>query len=429
MTFAIGALILVLLIMLAIPIGFGLALAGIGSLTMLMPFENISSLISPVIHRTTANSILLPIPMFVLMAEFLAAGGVAQDLLLACNRLMHRIRGGMAMACILAGTIHAAATGSSTASAASLARASFPAMMKAGYAPSFAVGTIAIAGTLAVMIPPSIAFVLYGIMTGTSIGKLFVAGIVPGLLTAVGYLLTISVVLLRRPELGPKRAEGVNPATEAATASSNGQVWPMVVLIVVIIGGLYTGIATPTEISAIGALGALLISLYCGRMSWHGFFDAIGGTMRITSMIILIMIGAHIFGYFISVSRFTSEILALINQSGWAPTTVMLTVVLVYLALGTVMDQAAIIILTAPITTELMVQLGYDPVWWGIIMIKTAEIGLVTPPLGIVTFVVSSTTRTNLRSNFVGVLPYVVTEMILLAILLAFPQISLFLTQ
>jgi len=425
MIFALGTVLLILLILLAIPIGFALGLAGIGSLSVLVPANSILTLLQTTVYDTVASSVLLPIPMFVLMAEFLACGGVAEDLLLACNRLLRRIRGGMAMACILAGTIHAAATGSSAASAASLARASYPAMMKAGYASSFAVGTIAIAGTLAILIPPSIAFVLYGIMTGTSVGKLFVAGIVPGLLTAAGYVLTISLVLWLKPDLGPK----ADKEAIIADTHNSGKVWPMVLLVAVIIGGLYSGIATPTEISALGALGAMLISLSTGRMTWAGFIESVGGTLRISTMIIVIIFGAHVFGYFITFSRFTDEMLAWVAQSGWSPTAVMVTIVLIYLLLGAFMDQGAIIILTAPITAALIVKLGYDPVWWGVVMIKTAEIGLVHPPLGIVTFVVSSTTKTDLRSNFIGVIPFVITELVLLVILVAFPQISLWFTQ
>jgi C4-dicarboxylate transporter DctM subunit len=424
MTIALAILMMLALMLLAIPIGFALGVAGIGSLAMLVPPQAIMSLMTKVVHQTTASYVIFTIPMFVLMAEFLAAGGVAEDLLLACNRLLRRIRGGMAMACILAGTVHAAATGSSAASAASLARASFPAMMKAGYAQPFAVGTIAIAGTLAIMIPPSVAFVLFGLITETSIGKLFIAGIVPGLLTAAGYVLTISLTLWLKPEFAP------NPQIESKLASSaenKGAVWPMVVLVTIILGGLYSGVATPTEISAIGAMGALLVSIATKRMTRAGFIHAVGGTMRITTLVILIIVGAHLFGYFVSFSKFTETVLQWIAAAQLSPTLVMVTIVLIYLALGAFMDQAAIIILTAPTTTALMVGLGFDPVWWGVVIIKTVEIGLVHPPLGMVTFVVSATTKTDLKSNFIGVIPYVITELVLLALLVAFPSISLWL--
>lgn len=422
MTIALGLFCIVAFLLLAIPIGFALGLAGIVSLSNLIPERAILALMTKVFHETTANSLILSVPMFVLMAEFLGAGGVAEDLLLACNRLMRRIRGGMAMACILAGTIHAAATGSSSASAASLARASFPAMMKAGYHPQLAVGAISIAGTLAIMIPPSVAFVLYGLMTETSVGKLFLAGIIPGLITALGYVLTISLVLRFKPELGPApdREEVVS-----GSQANQGAVWPMMALIVLILGGLYGGVATPTEISAIGAVGALVISIATGRMSRAGFVEAVAATMRISTLITVIIVGAHFLGYFITFSKITDAMLAWTSQSGLSPTSVMLLVVFIYLLLGMVLDQGAIIILTAPISAALMTKLGYDPIWWGVIVIKTAEIGLVHPPIGVVLFVTSAATKTDLKTCFMGVVPFLVTELALLGLLLAFPQLSL----
>lgn len=424
MTFAIGIAVLLALMVLAVPIGFALGIAGFISLNMTVPLGMIQTLMGKVVYATSANMILMTIPMFILMAEFLACGGVAKDLLLACHRMLRRVKGGLAMACIAAGAIHAAATGSSTASAASLARASFPAMKAAGYAPSLSVGTIAIAGTLAIMIPPSVAFVLYGIITETSIGKLFLGGIIPGLMTAAGYMLTISIVLWLKPELGPTEEK----EAEDAQAETGGSVWPMGLLILIVLGGLYSGVATPTEISAIGALGAFLISLGTGRMSRRDFVHAVGGTLRITTMIMTIIFSAHIVGYFITFTRITDSLLEWIAVSGMSPTAVMLIVVGIYLVLGMFMDQAAILILTAPISTSLMVGLGYDPVWWGIIIIKTAEVGLVSPPLGLVTFVVSSSTRTDLRASFRGVIPFMIAEFVTLGLLLAFPAITLALT-
>lgn len=421
MTFILATLAMLGLIAVGIPIGFALGIAGVASLAMLIPMDMIYVLMGKVVHGTTANYLLLAIPMFVLMSEFLAAGGVAEDMLYRCNRLLRKVRGGMAMACVLAGAIHAATTGSSAASAASLARASFPAMSRAGYAASFSTGTIAIAGTLATLIPPSIAFILYGFMTETSVGKLFVAGMIPGIMTAIGYIITIYIVLKFKPELGPDFAK----ERELSEMKSTGPVWPMLALLVIIVGGLYGGVATPTEIAAVGAFGALVISLILRRMNWDHFVESVGGTLRITTMILTIIIGAHVLGYYVSFSRITTTSLDWIIAQGLSPTVVMLSLVLLYLILGMFMDQGAIIILTAPITAPLVVGLGYDPVWWGVIMIKTAEIGLVSPPLGIVTFVVSSQTRTELRDCFRGVMPFILTELVLLGLLIAFPVISL----
>lgn len=426
MNFAAGIGILLLMIAVALPLGVALGMAGVITLYFTIPLNSIMALMTKVVHSTTASTLLMTIPMFVLMSEFLASSGVAQDLLMSCNRALRKVRGGLAMACILAGTVHAAATGSSTASAASLARASFPAMMKSGYAPSFAVGTIATAGTLAIMIPPSVAFILYGIMTETSIGRLFLAGVIPGIITALGYFVTISVTLRLNPKLGPSK-EQEEDASKYIGEGDKGSLWPMMMLIVLILGGLYSGLATPTEIAAIGALGAFLIACYGRRMNLGRFIEAVGGTMRITSMIIAIVFGAHLFGYFISYSRVTDELLSLVAASGLSPTAVMLFIVVLYLIMGMFMDQAAILILTAPISTALVVGLGYDPIWWGVVIIKTAEIGMISPPLGLVTFVTSSATKTDLKSSFKGVIPFVISELVILGILLAFPQIALWL--
>ena len=426
MTVVIGVGLLILLIALGVPVGFALGLTSIAALAQVVPANTIWQLMTNVIHQTTANNVLMTIPMFVLMAEFLTVGGVAEDMLLACNRALRKVRGGMAMACILGGVIHAAATGSSSASAASLARASYPAMMKAGYASRFALGTVAIAGTLAAMIPPSIAFILFGLVTGASVGKLFVAGLLPALMTACGYLLTISLTLRLKPDYAPSNAR---LEEDAAKGGSRGNVWPMAALITVVIGGLYSGVATPSEISTVGALGALIISSLTGRMTLKAFVHATGGTLRIITMIMVILFGAQMFGFFVSYSKVTEVMLHWIAMSGFSHTMVVVVMVFTYLVMGAFLDQGSIIILTAPISTALMVGLGYSPIWWGVVIIKTAEIGFVHPPLGVTTFVVASATKTNLQDNYIGVIPYIATELILLVILVAWPQISLLLVN
>jgi C4-dicarboxylate transporter, DctM subunit len=426
MTIVIGIGILVLLIVLGVPVGFALGLSSIAALSMIVPLGTTWQLMTNVVHQSTANNVLMTIPMFVLMAEFLTVGGVAEDMLLACNRMLRKVRGGMAMACILGGVIHAAATGSSSASAASLARASYPAMMKAGYASRLALGTVAIAGTLAAMIPPSIAFILFGLVTGASVGKLFVAGLIPALLTAMGYILTISLTLWIKPSLGPSSAK---LEAAAANVQRRGNVLPMAILITVVIGGLYSGVATPSEISTVGALGALIISFFTRRMTVPAFIHAVGSTLRIITMIMVILFGAQLFGFFVSYSKVTDLVLHWIAISGFSHSMVVIVLVVTYLVLGAFLDQGSIIILTAPISTALMVGLGYSPIWWGVVIIKTAEIGFVHPPLGITTFVVSSTTKTPLKDNYIGVIPYIATELVLLSILVAWPALSLWLVK
>tara|TARA_R110002020_G_scaffold5841_7_gene23999 strand:- start:27457 stop:28734 length:1278 start_codon:yes stop_codon:yes gene_type:complete len=425
MLFLVLVAVLIFFIVVGIPVGFALGLSGIVGILTLLPFSSLLVLSQKVVKETVSSHALMTIPMFLLMAEFLGAANITRDLLLACNKVMHRVRGGMAMACVLAGTVLAAASGSSTATAATISRAIYPTMKQAGYSSSFAVGSIAISGTLAMMIPPSIAFVLYGLMTEYSIGKLFMAGILPGLLTAVGYIVVIWLTLWWRPELGPKPGR----EAELAATSERTQIWPIGLLITIIFTALYSGVATPTEIAAIGACGALIICLFLRRLSWFNITSSFSNALRTTAMIITIIFSAHMFGYFVSFSRITDTLLQWIDGSGFPPIGVVMLLVFMYLLLGMLMDQAAIMILTAPITAPLVVGLGYDPIWWGVIIVKTSEIGMVTPPVGLNVYVAAAACKTSLSSAFKGITPFVVMDLLILALLIAVPSLPLLLVR
>lgn len=416
-----GVALLLLLIVFGIPIGFALGVAGTFGLLAIAPTAAVTGLLERVVHHTTANYVLLTIPMFVLMSEFLSSGGIAQDLMVACNRLLRKVRGGLAMTSVIAGAILAAASGSSTASVATIARSTFPTMKALGYNPGFAVGTISAAGTLAILIPPSIAMVVYGIITEESIGRLFIAGVVPGLITTLGYILTISYCIWRRPQLVPD----MRVMPDIPQLAQKGNVWPVLALIVVVLGSLYSGIATPTEVGAIGAAGALLISLLMRRMSARGLTEAVGNTIRTTAMIVTIIFGAILFGYFMAYTQATNAILEWIGRSGLPPYAVLTAILIFYLILGMFMDQFAIIVLTVPITHAVVTGLGFDGIWFGILIVKTAEIGLLTPPVGLNIFIASASTGVTTREGFTGVLPFVITEILMLILLAAFPAITL----
>ncbi|SMF55479.1 TRAP transporter, DctM subunit [Tistlia consotensis] len=425
MTILLGVGLLLVLIALGLPIGFALGIAGTICLLVIAPAPVVPGLMESVVHHTTANFVLLTIPMFVLMSELLSAGGVARDLMLACGRLLRRVRGGLAVTAVLAGAVLAAASGSSTAAVAAIARSTFPTMKALGYKPGFAVGTISVAGTLAIMIPPSIAFVVYGIISEESIGKLFIAGILPGLLTALGYIVTISLCVWRRPELAP--APKARPASLGAAAApeERGRVWPVMILIVLVLGALYSGTATPSEVGAIGAIGALLITVVMGRLDRRAFGEAIGHTLRTTTMIVTIIFGAVLFGYFMAFTQMTGAILDWIAASNLSPHAVLALILVFYVLLGMFMDQFAIIVLTVPITHAIATGLGFDGIWFGVLIVKTAEIGLITPPVGLNIFIASASTGVPTRQGFSGVLPFVLTELILLVVLVAFPSITL----
>ncbi len=420
-----GLAILLGLIIIGMPVGFALGVAGVLSLMLLVPMNMIYGLMAQVVHHTVANYVILTIPMFVLISEVLAASGIAQDLMVACNRAMRRIRGGLAMACVLAGSVLAAASGSSTASVATLSRAAFPTMKRLGYDTGFSVATISMAGTLAIMIPPSIAFVVYGIITEESIGRLFMAGLIPGLLTAVGYIVTIAVAVRLFPHLAPAvQARAAKAAL--AGLEQTGRVWPVVLLVVLIMAALYSGVATPTEIGALGALGAILICIALRRISPRPFAIAVANTLRTSTMIVTIIFGALMFGYFMSLTQMTGAMLAWIEQSGLSPMTVLLLVVAFYLVLGMFMDQFAIIVLTVPISYALITGLGFDGIWFGVLIVKTAEIGLITPPLGLNIFIASASTGVTTRKGFGGVLYFLIAEFLVLGVIIAFPELILF---
>lgn len=406
-----------------LPVAFSLAVVGGGALLASAGPQVAIGIVSDVFFETTASYVFLIVPMFVLMGQFLAVSDLAKDIVESCQKWLGHLKGGVGYACVVASTIMAAVIGSSTASVAVMSYAAHPSMHRLGYAPGFAVGIIAISGTLAIMIPPSIILILYGILTEQSIGKLLIAGIVPGLLTAVGYAITIRVMLYFRPEYSPR----VDDFRLPEAVRSLRLVWPALALIVVMIGGIYAGVASPTEIGAVGAFASLLIAWGLGRMPRGPFMAALKNTAATTANLMLILIGAMIFGYFITHSQLTQQAVGLIGESGMGQWEVMLLIIILYLALGMFMDQIAILVLTTPVIYPIVKALGFDGIWFGIIMTKTAEIGFVTPPFGMNIFIASGITRVPMLECFKGVMPFIAVELVILAILCAFPQITMFL--
>lgn len=420
---ALGVALLLLLIALGMPIAFALAVAGSVGLYFFAGLPVVAGIFEEVAYAVPANYVLLTIPMFVLMSEYLSVSNVARDLVDSCDEWLGRLRGGLGFACVAAGALMAAVIGSSTAAAATMSTAAYPNMKRLGYQEGFAVGVIAIAGTLSILIPPSIVLIIYGVLTEESIGKLLIAGIVPGILTAVGYVVTISLMVRWRPELAPRNASfDLKRAMHSLRTT-----WAVVLLMVIVIGSLYSGIVTPTEVGAIGAASALVIISIMRRVNRERFVTALRNTARTTVMILLIIIGAIIFGYFMTYTQLTQNVVEGLANSGMTPWTILLMVLAIYLVLGMFLDQFAILVLTVPITYALVTQLGFDGIWFGIIITKTVEIGLVSPPLGLNVFISSNITGVPLRKAFIGVLPFIVTEVVVMGLLLAFPELTLYL--
>ncbi len=418
--------VLFLLLVNGMPVGFALLVAGgVGLLAVGGPPTALGVLrSSPYEHA--ASFALSTIPMFILMAEFLTAGRVTRELFVACHRWMGHVRGGLSSASVTAGVLLAAISGSSSASAATLASAAYPEMKRYDYDDAFATGVVAVVGTLALMIPPSIGLVLYGVFTETSVGKLLLAGIIPGLLTAVGYVVTILVTTWLRPEAAP-RSTVTYSLEEKLTALV--PIWPMVALMVGVIGAIYAGIVTPTEAGAVGALAALLIGLFKRRLTWGSFHTALENAVRNSAMIFMIIIGAVVFSVFLTLTGTVQDLITAIDESGMNRWFVFAAFILMYLVLGFFLDQLAILILTLPLTFPILTGLQFDPVWLGIVLVKTAEIGLVSPPLGLNVFIVSNVTKVPVWIVFRGVMPFLITDFAVLAIIVAFPPLVLLIPE
>jgi tripartite ATP-independent transporter DctM subunit len=327
------------------------------------------------------------------------------------------------MATALAGAGFGAISGSSTASAATLSATTIPAMLRQKYEPGLACGVVAISGTLAMLIPPSVALVLFGIIADVSIGKLLVAGVIPGIIVTFTIMLTVYYQVWR----DPSRAPAGQAYTLMEKIRSTRTVGPMLFLFMAVTGVIYTGIATPTEASGLGAFGAMLLAWRAKELTVRKLLDALTRSARTSCMIVLIILGAHIFGYFFTLTQTTQNIVAWVGSLPLEPWMVMAIILFIYIILGTFLDQIAILILTVPVMMPLVVSLGYDPVWFGVIVIVTAEVGLVTPPVGLNVFVVSRYTGRPLDEVFRGVLPHVVAHLFVIALFLAYPKIILWL--
>ncbi|MDP1538120.1 MAG: TRAP transporter large permease [Burkholderiales bacterium] len=418
---------LFLLALLAIgtPVGFALAIAGAAGLYALGGPSMLLGILDTAPLSAASSYELITIPMFLLMAEFVIISGVADSLFKTAATWVGRVPGGLGIATAFAGAGFGAISGSSTASAATLASTSIPAMLKAGYEPKLACGVVAISGTLAMLIPPSIALVLFGIIADVSIGALLIGGIIPGLLVMLAISGTVLFLVWRDPSRAP-RGQSHSMVEKLASLLP---VWPMLVLFMAVTGIIYLGVATPTEAAGIGAFGAFLIALLKGKASFSATRHALLRAAQTTCMIIMIILGAHIFGYFFTITQTTQQLVAAVG--GWPVDrwVIMGVILLIYLVLGCFMDQVAILILTVPVIMPLILKLGFDPIWFGVVVIVTAEIGMVTPPVGLNVFVVSRYTGRPLAEVFRGVAPHVVAHLIVIGLFCLFPQIILWLPQ
>jgi tripartite ATP-independent transporter DctM subunit len=376
------------------------------------------------IYETGRNYTLSVVPLFILMGNFVTRAGMSQELFRAAYAFIGHLRGGLAMATIVACAGFGAICGSSIATAATMAKVAYPSMKRFGYSDGLATGAIASGGTLGIMIPPSTIMVIYGVFTETNIGMLFAAGILPGILGAALLCAAVRYVTWRDPNAGPpgersswrERWQAIRP------------IWAVALLFLFVIGGIYGGLFTATEGAGMGAFGAMVFALWRRALDWKTLYAALVESARTTAMLFMILIGALIFAEFVNITTMPADLKAWVTRFNVGPTAVIAAICAIYVVLGTAMEELSMILLTIPVFFPVVIHLGFDPVWFGIIIVCVVEIGLISPPVGMNMFVLRTLIPgLSTASIFSGVMPFVWADVLRLAILVAFPILALWL--
>lgn len=420
-----GFILLFALMLLRVPVGIAMGFVGVLGFGLVGgDFSSALSLLAQSPIRTVADVQFAVIPLFLLMGAFASTSGMSRELFRVSNAFVGHLRGGLGIATIGACGGFAAICGSSVATAAAFSSVAYPEMQRYGYPKSFSTGVIAAGGSLGIMIPPSTVLAVYGVIADQDIGRLFIAGILPGVLAIAMYIATINIIAVVRPGFLPKGQR--HSWHERLSALKD--VWAVGLLFIFIIGGLYGGLFTATEAGGMGAAGAFIIAVLRRRLSYSQFVQCLIESLRTTAAIFTILIGAILFGYFLAVTQTPQALTEWLMGLGLGKYGVLVMIMLMYLILGSVMDAMAMILLTVPIVFPIVMSLGFDPIWFGIIIVVAVELGMIHPPVGMNVFVIKSVVKdVNLTTIFKGVLPFVVTDILRLAILIAFPVIATYL--
>jgi tripartite ATP-independent transporter DctM subunit len=420
----IGFVALFVLMLLRVPVGMAMGLVGVGGFAYIVGGAPALKNVGHTTARTVTDYNFAVIPLFLLMGSFATTSGMSRELFRAANAFLGHLRGGLGIATIAACGGFAAICGSSVATAATFSRVAYPEMRRFGYPQSFATGVIAAGGTLGIMIPPSTVLAIYGLITEQDVGKLFVAGILPGALAVAMYMITITLIGVARPGFLPAGQR----TSWAERRAALRDVWATLLLFAFVIGGLYGGLFTATEAAGAGAGGAFLIGLARGRLSRADIMRSLLETTRTTAAVFTVLIGALLFGYFLTVTQTPQKVTELLTGLGIGKYGVLALIMLMYLVLGCLMDALAMIILTVPIVFPVIKELGFDPIWFGVIIVMTVELGLIHPPVGMNIFVIKSVIEdVKMSTMFYGVMPFIITDLLRLVILIAFPIIALWL--
>ena len=420
-----GLIILLVLLAIRLPVGYSMASVGLVGFIVMVSSKGGLSMASRAAWDQFASYDFSVVPLFMLMGQFSFASGISSRLYEAAHKWMGHMRGGLAIATVGACAGFAAICGSSTATAATMGMVALPEMRRFKYDPGLATGCIAAGGSMGILIPPSVILIIYGIMTEQSIGKLFAAGFIPGIMEAVFYMLTIIIICKINPDLGPR-----GPKTTFKTKISGlwGGTAETMIIFVLVIGGLFGGWFTPTEAAGVGAALVLILSIVTKHMSWSGFKESLLSTTSTTAMILIIVLGAIIFNKFVAVTRLPFALADFVVGLDMPPMAVMGLIIIVYLIGGCFMDALGLILLTVPILFPVCIKLGFDPIWFGIIITRVSEIGVITPPVGMNVYIISGVAPDiPLFTIFRGIVPFLMADVVSVFLLLFVPQITLFL--
>lgn len=426
MTIAVITLgVFLLLLLIGLPVAFTFFAAGTLGITLYRNFTSALTVLGTSPFIEGSNYVLVAIPLFIFMGRLIHGSGLSKELYAAGYAWLGRLKGGLAQATIIALAFFAACTGSSMASVGTMAPIAMPEMERYKYDEGFACGAIASAGTLGILIPPSIAFIVYGYMCQVAVGPLFIAGILPGILLTLGFMGTVSFMCWLKPTLGPSAP----PCTWQERFSSLKGIWWSLAVFTLIIGGIYTGFFTPTEAAGMGALLVFLILIVLRRLTWESLLDALKHTVITSCMILTIFIGTKVFNTFLGLSGIAGAAMEGLARLPLPPEGIVAVILLAYIPLGCFIDSMPLAILTLPIVFPVVRDLGFDPLWFGVLHVVTSEISLITPPVGMNIFVLGGVTGKPMEVVTKGTMPYLIVLVTLLFVLFFFPSISLILPK
>jgi tripartite ATP-independent transporter DctM subunit len=420
----IGIIVMIVLILMGVNVSMALFIVGFFGFAAVVNFNAAFGMLRTVPFSQALTYSFVVIPLFILMGQFAFLSGMSTSLYSAAERWLSSVRGGLALATIAACAAFSAICGSSGATAATMGVVAYPEMKRFGYAPSLSSGSIAAGGTLGVLIPPSTMFIIYGIISGESIGRLFAAGVIPGLILMLCYMAAIVVLMRVKPEYAPDRK---TYSWKERFVSLKGCIG-FVVLFICVLGSIFTGIASATEAAAFGAFLALVLMIVNGQFTLKKFYQALIETLKTTAMMLLIILGAMVFGYFLSATRLPQLLNTMILDMHTSKYVVIFVIFLIYLVLGCIMDAVAMILITVPIFLPIVVSLGFSPIWFGVFCVLMQEVSMMTPPLGMNVFITKGILKeVSLETVYKGVTPFVIGAVICVFIICALPTLSLWL--